>query len=456
MNFPRFSQNWILCVVWVLIIGIGSIFCWERVLYQDSAYALFKVLNLQNTIEHGRFIVPFILWIGYLASCLSLPISFVVWGISMGNLFWGLLLTIYFYKSTKNSLWTWGPAIILLGTGPDFYFLGISEMITALLFALTCSFFLIYEKKISVFFLIIAFFAHPGTLPAIIFLFAFLLIQHAQNRVLWLNIVTFAVVASLKVFIFTNSEYEQGIIKQIDIKDITDFLNSWGFEYFMSSLIDWLLPVLILVVASVAVSRMSLKKILQLLSFSCVAVFIVFVYRNGDSYMMMQKSFAPLMLMSFWTFIFQEFPAKRKEWMLVICSSICLLGVFYRINEGEFYRNRMKKLDKIIQLAGPGKFLTVSATFPAEDYRVNWAIPYESFVRSASQNGPKRTTTFSFIDSTELKSISGNSSEHKIGEGQFKGANFAYPMSHTKLRKQYFDIDSASCYKVYNNTKKAP
>ena len=138
-----------------------------------------------------------------------------------------------------------------------------------------------------------------------------------------------------------------------------------------------------------------------------------------------------------------------KKWPFAIIVFICLLGVFYRASEGEFYRNRMKKLDKAIQLAGPGKFLTVSESFSPEDYRVNWAIPYETFVRSAYKNGSNRTTTFSFIDSAELKSINANPRVHKIGEGQFKGANFAYPMSHTKLRKQYFELDSFGWYEVY-------
>ncbi len=449
MIFPRFSQNLILWGVWILIIGIGSVFCWERVLYQDSAYALFKVLNLQNTVEHGRFIVPFILWLGYLASFLSLPISFVVWGISMGNIIWGLLLTIYFYKRTQNSLWSWGPAIIILGTGPDFFFLGISEMITALLLALVFSYFLILEKKISLIFLILAFFSHPGILPAIALLFILLIIQHTKSSLLWANMATFVSIVTLKVFVFKNSEYEQGIIEHIGETNQVGFFNSWGFEYFVSSLKNWLLPFILLITTSLAIGKTSLKKIGQILVLVVATLFIVYVYRKGDSYLMMQKSFAPMIIMGFWILILQNSASMTKKWPFAIIVFICLLGVFYRASEGEFYRNRMKKLDKAIQLAGPGKFLTVSESFSPEDYRVNWAIPYETFVRSAYKNGSNRTTTFSFIDSAELKSINANPRVHKIGEGQFKGANFAYPMSHTKLRKQYFELDSFGWYEVY-------
>ncbi len=437
------SSKWPLWGTWFLILGLTSIFCWERVLYQDSAYALFKVLNLQNTIEHGRYIVPFVLWIGYIFSALSLPISWVVWGISVGNVIWGFLLTLYFCKKAKNRVWTWGPALILLGTGPDFFFLGISEMIPALYLLLLFAYQIDNSYRLSWITLILAFFAHPGILPAVICLFAILALSKWKAKLFWINGIIFASIVVLKVAIFKNSEYEQGMINQVNPNEISSFLQSWGLEYFISSLKSWLLPFLFFGGLIFITEQTSLKKIASFVVVLLSSLFIVFVYRQGDSYLMMQKSFAPMLLMGLTTYLILQQNEYQFKWVQVGMFLICIQGGILRINEGEFYRNRIKALDKKIEQDGPGKFITCKESFPPEKYRVNWAIPYESIIRSSWKNGANKISTYTFTDSASQIAL-----QKSLPTGSFKGAEFAYPLMQKQMRARYFTLKSTENYSI--------
>lgn len=437
------SSKWLLWGTWFLILGLTSIFCWERVLYQDSAYALFKVLNLQNTIEHGRYIVPFVLWLGYIFSALSLPISWVVWGISVGNIIWGLILTLYFHKKSNNRVWTWGPALILLGTGPDFFFLGISEMIPALFLLLLFAYQINNSYKLSWITLILAFFAHPGILPAVICLFAILALGRWNDKLIWINGFIFATIVGLKVVVFKNSEYEQGMINQVNPAEISSFMQSWGLEYFVSSFKSWLLPFLFFGGLIFITEQTSLKKIASFVVVLLSSLFIVFVYRQGDSYLMMQKSFAPMLLMGITTYLILQQNEYQFKWVQVGMFLICLQGGLLRINEGEFYRNRIKALDKRIEHAGPGKFIICKESFPPEKYRVNWAIPYESIIRSSWKNGANKISTYTFTDSANQIAL-----QKSLPAGSFKGAEFAYPILQQQLRSRYFSLKSTENYQI--------
>ena len=438
-------SKWLLWGCWVLIITLCTIFCWERVLYQDSAFALFKVLNLQNTIEHGRFIVPVVLWPGYLCSALSLPISWAVLGISLSNALWGLILTLYFYKKSGYELWTWAPALILLCTGPDFFFLGFAEMIPALFLTVLFAFELSRNHAFSWGIMALAFFAHPGVLPSLFVILAINLIQNHRSKSFKISVFALIIIIASKLFIFKNSEYEQGIINQIKISDLQHFGNSWGFDYFLSSFKTWLMPVAFFAMAILFIGKFQWRVVAVFLVILFAMLFIVFVYRSGDSNLMMQKSYAPMLLMSFCGLASMHQSINSSKWLVAMVSILCLVGGIYRIQEGEFYRNRLKKLDKVIAECGPGKFFVLPTVFNPEDYRVNWAIPYESLIRSSYRNGAKNTTTFAFTDSSTLFSNS-NLNNLESGLGQFKGADFAYPVSHQKLRQRYFQMDSFSRY----------
>ncbi len=443
VKLDRLSSHWFLWGTWFLILGLTSIFCWERVLYQDSAYALFKVLNLQNTIEHGRYIVPFVLWLGYIFSALSLPISYVVWGISIGNALWGFILTIYLLKKANNKIWAWSPALILLGTGPDFFFLGISEIIPALFLLLLFEHQLIQNHKFAFITLILAFFAHPGILPAVICLFAIFTLKNCNNKTLGINGIIFCFIVFLKIAIFKNSEYEQGIINKVNPSEFSSFIQSWGFDYFVSSLKSWLLPFLLFAGLIFMTKQPFFKKITAFIIILLSSLFIVFVYRQGDSYLMMQKSFSPMLLMSLTAYLILQRDDFQLKWVQVGIFLICVQGSILRINEGEFYRNRIKALDKKIEEVGIGKFITTQQTFPAEKYRVNWAISYESLIRSSWKNGPNKICTFTFTDSANKLAL-----QKSLPISSFKGADFAYPLTQKQLRGKYFNIQNPLNYNI--------
>ena len=86
----------------------------------------------------------------------------------------------------------------------------------------------------------------------------------------------------------------------------------------------------------------------------------------------------------------------------------------------------------------------VARYFDPEKFRVSWAIPYETLIRSSSKFGNEKCRTFCL---SKPEDIIPSANETK---DQFRGAEFAYPLAITSLRKGYFDFDSKVGYLQFN------
>jgi len=479
-NYPVF--RWVFLVIAIAF----SIMAWERIIYADAAFTAFNVLNLLPAVEHHRYTQWLVLAPAYLGVKLGLPIQFIIVLLSLTPVFLAWIIAEFLRKS-RNDIsglqLLYFPSIFLI-SGPDFQFLGTAEMISALIFA--GAFALDRNPLPTTIWLTLSYLAHPGILPALFFL---LIIK----ELCWKNYVVFALVVIAKQLLIPPNPYEVSILQKLNWQDGLAFFNSWGFNYFISSLFGgWATPYLLIFLLILIFS--DLKNRLFLGIGVLISLFLAFIYREGESDMMMQKSFAPILPILWFlatknsarnqlkpnpnsavnTILQPIYKLKTaskihyhsiRSTILIFC---CLWGSFYVFRSYQFHHSRLKLLDlQLTTLSHPPKKAVGPEYFHPDQFKINWAIPYESLMRSAylasslsnssifdsskldsssSSNSPRPTKNTSNsvkktinINTFCIVNDSNEAIKKPLGIDQFLGAPFAYPIQVKDLNPTYFN-----------------
>ena len=441
-----------------------SLMAWERILYADSAFTAFNILNLFPAVEHHRYTQWLVLSPAYLGVKLGLPVNFIILILSITPVALAWICSECICRNHEGITGLqllYFPAIFLV-SGPDFQFLGTGEMISALIFA---GLYALEPKHIRyTIWLTLSYLAHPVILPALFFV---LIVQ--KNH--WKNYLFFALVIIVKQAIIPPNPYEVSILQKINFQECWAFFQSWGFHYFVSSLFGgWATPYLILGLLILLFG--DLKNRLLLGIGILISLFLAFIYREGESDMMMQKSFAPMLPILWflvtrnsinWSVIqnirlkigsnrtFQLNPDSMLRMILIFCF---FWGSTFIWRSYLFHHTRLQLLDaQLTQNSHPPKKAVSSEYFHPDQFKINWAIPYESIIRSAYWS--KKTTNLGAktikINTFCIVNDSNEAIKKPLGINQFLGAPFAYPIGVENLNPEYFPGLSKEPYRWYCN-----
>ncbi|MCL9980781.1 MAG: hypothetical protein NBV77_04980 [Bacteroidia bacterium] len=418
--------------VWLSLFLLAILFAWERTLYADSAYTLFNVLNGFPAVEHFRLTQQLNLLPAQIGVLLQLPIRAIAILLSLTPLIWAFAATWYSTIHLKNVRWSFYFLGIFLVTGPEFQFLGTAEMILALIFG---GLFAMETRKSMIFlWAILAYLAHPGILPALLAASLF------QKQIKFpLIAITSSVV--FKVLFIPSSGYENQILS--NLLNISNVFQSWGWHYFYTSLFGgWALPYLVVFIAGL-VAFLGQQRWLYFSTTALTAFFITYLYQDGDSGMMMQKSYAPLWLILALPLLHAKESSVFKKLLLISFFG----GCFYVCKQAKFHIQRQQELEKRISKMPieSKKIITTNVGFPADIYGIPWAIPYETLIYSTHLN-PEKPITICISDSSSLKELISN--KKPLGKNEFRGASFAFPLKQKSLNQRYFSTLSTDAYSI--------
>jgi len=417
--------------VWLSLFLLATLFAWERTLYADSAFTLFNVLNGFPAVEHFRYTQFLNLLPAQLGVLLHLPIHAVAMILSLTPLLWAFAATWYSTFQLKNTHWCFYFMGIFLVTGPEFQFLGTAEMILALIFG---GLFAMETRKSMIFlWAILAYLAHPGILPALL---AASLFQKQIN----FHLIAISLSVVLKLLLIPTSGYENQILS--NLLNISNVFNSWGWHYFYTSLLGgWALPYLVVFLGGL-VAFSGRQRWLYLVSSILTAFFITYLYQDGDSDMMMQKSYAPLWLILSFPLLLSE----KNHLLKTLLLFSFIWGCFYIVKHSKFHLNRQSELKKsMVAYEQSTKVMAHNQRFDPNTYGVSWAIPYETLIYSTYLNREK-PITFCLADSSTILELISN--KKPLGKNEFRGASFAYPLKQEKLNQRYFSGLSTDAYRI--------
>ncbi|MCC7299121.1 MAG: hypothetical protein IT244_12370 [Bacteroidia bacterium] len=411
---------------------------------------MFRLANLQLPIEHGRWGMWPLVFPAWCAAYLKLPLEWVMAVLSISSILIPLAASYIIYKIDRSNQLYLLPLFIIVSTGSEWYYLGIAEMVPALCY---CSIYIASLIKaenfksiyfsLSILLLGAAFFTHPGVLPFLVFSAIFISLY--RNK--WMGIGTLffiALFAIAKKYLFHNSGYENDILGRIDIANIKGIFNSWTWHYFTGHFFSiFAIPTMAFVAGIILIQKFypRINLFVILLAAIGAVMSIVFIFTVGDSNLMMEKNFAPVALLLFIPLLSLNSEAWEMRLPVVLFAVlVSAFGIFSHYQSGDFYSKRLKNLDSLIQQYAVEKNLVYDSTLNPEQWRVTWALPYETLLRSAARKDlHKRICT--------VKSINTKPDSALIySNNLFYGAPFAYKINTDTMNLNYFKFSKNSSY----------
>lgn len=447
---PNGSYPKLVWWIWGVLLVIALIWAEERILYQDTAYGMFRLANLQLPIEHGRWGMWPLVFPAWCAAYLKLPLEWVMAVLSVSSILIPLAASYIIYKIDRGNQLYLLPLFIIVATGSEWYYLGIAEMVPALCY---CSIFIAALIKaenfksvyfsLSILLLGTAFFTHPGVLPFLVFSAVFVSLY--RNK--WLGITTLIFIAFFalaKKFIFHNSGYENDILGRIDVANFQGIFGSWTWHYFTGHFFSmFAIPTMAFIAGIIIIQKHfppSHFIVVSIAAFGAI-LSIVFIYTVGDSNLMMEKNFAPVALLLFIPLLSIQSEIWQMRLPVVLFSVLVSgIGIFFHFYSGEFYSKRLKQLDGLIQQCAVEKNLIYDSTLNTETWRVTWALPYETLLRSAAHKElHKNICTIKPINNAPDSALI-------FSSNLFYGAPFAYKINTDTLNLHYFKFNKNSSY----------
>ena len=401
-----------------LLLVLAWAFAYERMLYMDSAYHLFNLLQEGNLfyVEAQRYagILTRVLPVVLQRSGAGLSVVLVAYSLNFILLYYGVwLLALRIAGPGQRVLTLAVPLLLLAGLRESFYH-PVAEIHQGLVWAALLGVWLLgaerawpalkpWQYRVGAALLIgLCFFSHPVT--GFVVGFAVLFAQHVRGRLPSAEtalLLTFALVPYLlKAWLTPSDSYEGDQFAQLGTfaTSLGRLTELYSFQFFLRESGYVHLPAL-LVLAGLCLHylqhRQTGRLVLVLGSTLVFWLVTLVVYHRGDSDIMMEKNFLPLSAFALLALVY-EWPAlSRREWLLggvAVLLGGCLLGVFLRSDP---YRARV---DQLVQLVADcrsqqvRKAVLVRSQPVADRLMVPWALSVETLMLS-SLKGPAAAQT---------------------------------------------------------------
>ncbi|NQW43153.1 MAG: hypothetical protein HQ463_06945 [Bacteroidetes bacterium] len=453
-------------LIFLFSLSLGVFYFKERVLYLDSAYAVFNLINNGfPAIEHGRYsfyLLEIFPWLG-LKLGFTIPTVLALFSIShilLAFISFGILLKI---KQPKLALLL---TVFQVLSYRESYFLALNE--TSLLISaslLLAGFLVFFENKkhsllssMTVFLILISItlFCHPMA----ILILPFIVFTHwvSLNYKLSLNLKIVSIlmvsILALKILLIPDSDYENKLYFQLSSTfDIALHLKLvYSFNFFYGDLrinsyfiMVYFIPTACFIILAIIFFKQ--KKYVFLITYvSYVFILwtlIIVVFNKGDGNIFMEKNFTPWVIICLYPIVLCEI--KYNKFSLILLISVVFYSFFGIFKVSNIYINRYEALDKLLtqNYTKNNKLLINDSLINHEEMQGTWALPYETLLLSKIKKIPKTTIRVYKNEPNINKELNRNDI--------FLGADFMAVLPATYLLNQnYFELEKTT-YLIITN-----
>lgn len=392
----------------------------ERVLYVDSAYYAFNMLNEGHPVaEHNRYALYIYQLLPWAMMKAGFAVSIVLRTYSVSHILLHIIAFIILLRIRQPLL-----ALILLIMQiigyRECFFLTVNETALAISATLTLAGCLSYfkTKQTPVYLQFISyitcigigFFSHPMAMIIIPFVIAYHWINQGnfnndlkQILILFLSLI---VVFICKKLISKESGYENDLFAQLgnttqilsNLKDVYSFKFFTGeFKlqaYFFSI---YIMPTAL---AVYCIFRYIREKQYRQLAFYLLSIisfwFIIIIFFNrGDGNIFMEKNFTPWILVAIYPLkdLLKIDGEYLKTSQLIVFVAIIGYSIFGVLKVTPMYQKRMYLMDDLITVKNEGKskLILQDSMVNHEEWLGIWALPYESILLSKVKKLPPVT-----------------------------------------------------------------
>jgi hypothetical protein len=443
----------------LVMIVLAVVFHRERMLYADSAWYVFKIVNFSKlNVEAGRSSAIITQLLPLIFVRQELPLKFVILAYSVSFfLVYYLVYIICVYAFRNEAAGLVILLVLVLGIRHNFYH-PVQETLQGLVYTVLLFAWLrfplklkIKEFRIAIHFIIglliiiLCYFAHPMTLFPVLFILGYHIVEKNDwnNYSAYALIILTLVVYSLKYMTTDDQSYEGQFFGSFGnaLETMGNFFNLYSLKFFLKRLGGLYFFTLIIAI-SVSLSYIHQKAWLKfgyfLITSSGFFIITVLTYHMGDSDMAMERVFMPLSIFIGIPFV-QEWLTRYRKQDLIAYSFLVLVLIFSMLGisrTGSVYSDRLAYLDELLENSSsfPGnKFIIEKKSIDMSKIIVPWAIGVETLLYS-SLDSPDDARTIYLVDDLEEFQIDWED------PALFLGANFLRDWNASSLNKTYIKL----------------
>lgn len=454
------------------ILLLGSLyFSFERILYSDSSFILFRVINtgeLQpQQHRFGSFITQ-----GFplIASKLHLPISWIVVIYSASfNLFYlvvamilvlklkdyrlALLMAFYFTLVVSDTFY-WATNEVHQAISWMFLFFGV----TLYFYRIKVSWFISFPICAILAFLSV--YTHPLVLFPIVFLLMFFLLEErkqlSKNRFLIIITLIVLMICASKFLISTKSDqYDSNKLHALlhsNFKDVWRAMFTEFTKQFVKQTLYnyWILPLLVITGFYSALKKGKCLQLGIVGAFSIVFFLALAITFHDFVSFYHESQLMPWTIILVVPFVYYTLPALKTKTALILLSLIFIVRLAYIGNGSEKFIERKNWIFSVLKGMREKNITKAFVNINEINrpyYLSDWSTPQESMIASAMHK-----------DKPQLSFIAGNLDElvKRIDSKKREMLGSYEPWGINQLNNYYFSFDTTSTYQVLklDNLKK--
>lgn len=386
----------------------------ERVIYLDSAYYAFNLLNDgYPCAEHNRYSLYLYQLIPWAMYGLGFSVASILKVYSLTHILLHALVFVILVKWKKNV-----HALVLLIMQfigyRECFFLSVNETALAISSVVLLSALLErnHEKKLNFYTLagvllctLIALYSHPMAMILLPFVIGLSWLNQGKLKPsisLIGSIISFVAVLIIKMLTQKESGYEGNLFGQLanSPEILKNLKGTHSFDFFFGRMNAdspfgkiYFIPVVLFIAGTVlfVFSKDYLKLAYYFIGNILFWILITLVFNQGDGTIFMEKNYTPWIFTVLFPFVFLKLPKPiiNSRVLIPICLAIFIYSGYGIDRASEMYSKRIYLMDRLITEKNPeghGKILLHDSTVNHEEWLGIWALPYETILLSKVKN----------------------------------------------------------------------
>lgn len=438
----------------------------ERVLFSDSVYQFFKIINFEKiNIEASRYgailpELPVLFAINFLG--INLKWLTILYSVSFIFVYFIVFIICTHFLKNRNA----GLAIILvlILCIRQSFFHPVTETHQALVYSILLYAILSYDNFkynftrifLSIIIAALAFTAHPVALYTIIFVTGYVTIHKKRFKTIepYILLIFILSITFLKIILTNEDSYEGRFFAELfNSPEILLTLYKANSTKFILSRIGTLYLWLTILEISLTIFLVRDKKYLKLAWHLCISAGFILVslitYHKGDATLLMERSFMPLALFVSIPFLQEIYSEKSK--FLHVKTFLLAMVIFISLNriyqQGLEFKNRTQFNQELLKKTAnyPNKKFIIPKSDLDKHVTTFWSNSFESLILSTIDiNVPTQTIYPGSSPKAYTKYTNTNNNS------TFLGTDFWLEWNIKDLNPKYFSFPTDKPYKYVN------
>jgi len=464
--FAKKNKDWAFILLGhlsFLVLLVASVYYYkERILYSDSAYQLFKIINFEKiNVEAYRYgaILPELPVLIAMKLGFSLKSLVIIFSVAFVALYY--IVFLFCIKLLKNTPAALSIILVLIMCINESFFFPVTETQQSLVFSILLFAILQYESfhyslvqiLLASIVITISFLAHPVALYPILFIIGYSAIDKKKLRSIMPYVLLMLVIglAVVKFLLTDKSSYEGKFFSELlkapsiisNLSDLysTNFFNNRIYGLYFGVVIFELILILHLIF-----KKEYLKLTWQLGTFIFFLAITLLTYNKADSDMLMERAFMPLALLTSIPLLNEILGNNKRHNILKLTFlTVVVFSSFNRIYvQGKVFRERTRfnteLLTKMSKL--PNRKFVVQSGELQKHYYTGWSYSFETLILSSITDNIPPQTIFPANDLRQITKYTTNTSN------VFLGADFWMEWNIDKLNHKYFNLSKEMPYTI--------